>query len=31
MLPDAAHDLMLDGRWQQAADAVLSWLDDRGL
>ena len=31
MIADAAHDLMLDGRWRQTADAVLSWLDQRGL
>lgn len=31
MIAGAAHDLMLDGRWQQAADAVLSWLADQGL
>ncbi|KAK9867141.1 hypothetical protein WJX84_004221 [Apatococcus fuscideae] len=26
MLPDLAHDLMLDTRWQQAADALLQWM-----
>jgi len=31
MIPGAAHDLMLDQRWQQAADAILGWLNDRGL
>lgn len=31
VLPDLAHDAMLDSGWQRAADAVLDWLDDRGL
>jgi len=31
MIPDASHDLMLDTRWQQAADAMLDWLAGRGL
>jgi pimeloyl-ACP methyl ester carboxylesterase len=31
MIPGAAHDLMLDPRWQQAADAILDWLAGRGL
>lgn len=31
MIPDAAHDLMLDTRWQHAADAMLEWLQDRGI
>jgi len=30
MIPGAAHDLMLDTRWQQAADAMLAWLSERG-
>jgi len=31
MIPGAAHYLMLDTRWQQAADAMLAWLGERGL
>ena len=31
MIPDAAHDLMLDPRWQQTADAILNWLAERDL
>jgi pimeloyl-ACP methyl ester carboxylesterase len=31
MIPDAAHDLMLDGRWRQVAEAMLAWLDARSL
>ena len=31
MIPGAAHDLMLDTRWQQVADAMLAWLTERGL
>jgi alpha-beta hydrolase superfamily lysophospholipase len=31
MIPGAAHDLMLDTRWQQVADAMLAWLDERRL
>jgi pimeloyl-ACP methyl ester carboxylesterase len=31
MIPGAAHDVMLDARWQQAADAILGWLADRAL
>ena len=34
ILPDLAHDVMLDTRWRQAADALLAWLvrtlEDRG-
>jgi pimeloyl-ACP methyl ester carboxylesterase len=30
MIPDAAHDLMLDGRWQEAADAMLDWFAGLG-
>ena len=26
ILPDLAHDVMLDTRWRQAADALLAWL-----
>jgi hypothetical protein len=28
VLPDLAHDVMLDTKWQIAADAVLAWLAD---
>ena len=26
VLPDLAHDVMLDTRWRQAADALMAWL-----
>ncbi|MFN8371897.1 MAG: alpha/beta fold hydrolase [Anaerolineae bacterium] len=31
IMPNAAHDMMLDTRWQAAADYVLGWLAERGL
>ena len=31
MISGAAHDLMLDPRWEQSAGAIASWLDERGL
>ncbi|NWF69829.1 MAG: alpha/beta fold hydrolase [Chloroflexi bacterium] len=31
MLPDTAHDVMLETRWQAAADQILAWLAQRGL
>lgn len=31
LLPDAPHDLMLDAAWQPTADAMLAWLEARGL
>lgn len=31
LIPDLAHDLMLDTRWQTAADALLDWLHQQGL
>ena len=31
MIPGAAHDLMLDTRWQRVADAMLAWLGRQGL
>jgi hypothetical protein len=30
IVPDSGHDLMLEPRWQEAADAMLDWLDERG-
>jgi pimeloyl-ACP methyl ester carboxylesterase len=31
MIPGAAHDLMLDPRWEQVAGAMLSWLTEKEL
>lgn len=31
IIPNAAHDLMLDARWQQAATIMLDWLHAQGL
>lgn len=31
MLPDLAHDIMLEEKWQTAADTILAWLQTRGL
>jgi pimeloyl-ACP methyl ester carboxylesterase len=31
IIPDLAHDAMLDTRWQVAADHILSWLHEKGL
>jgi alpha-beta hydrolase superfamily lysophospholipase len=29
LLPGIAHDMMLDTRWRDTADAIASWLADR--
>ena len=29
VVPDAGHDMMLDRRWEQSADAIARWLEDR--
>ena len=31
VIPGAGHDLMLDPRWDQAAEAILQWLHSRQL
>jgi len=31
ILPDMAHDMMLETGWQNAADQIIAWLDDKGL
>jgi pimeloyl-ACP methyl ester carboxylesterase len=31
VFPDMAHDMMLEPKWQQVADRILSWLQVRGL
>jgi pimeloyl-ACP methyl ester carboxylesterase len=31
MLPNTAHDVMLESNWQGAADHIVSWLHERGL
>jgi len=31
VVPDSGHDLMLETRWQEAADAMLGWLGAQGL
>lgn len=31
IFPDMAHDMMLEPNWQQVADRILSWLQERGL
>lgn len=31
MLPDTAHDVMLEPKWQTAADTILDWLETKGL
>jgi hypothetical protein len=30
-LPDMAHDMMLETGWQNAADQIIAWLNDKGL
>jgi pimeloyl-ACP methyl ester carboxylesterase len=30
ILPDMAHDMMLETGWQRAADVILAWLRERG-
>lgn len=29
MLPDMAHDVMLENGWQDAADIILKWLGEK--
>lgn len=31
ILPDIAHDVMLELKWQAAADSILDWLETKGL
>lgn len=31
ILPDTAHDVMLEKNWQRAADVILDWLKSKGL
>ena len=31
LLPDLAHDAMLEPGWQRVADRILAWLDERGI
>ncbi len=31
IFPDMTHDMMLEPSWQQVADRILSWLQERGL
>lgn len=31
MLPDTAHDIMLEAAWQTAADRICEWLGEQGL
>lgn len=31
IVPDMAHDMMLEAGWEAVADRILEWLDDRGL
>ncbi len=31
LFANTAHDMMLEATWRQAADSILTWLDDRGL
>ncbi len=31
ILPDMAHDMMLERNWQRAADVILDWLAQKGL
>ena len=31
ILPDTAHDVMLEARWQQAADRIMAWLGEKGI
>ena len=31
LIPDVAHDSMLEVRWQSVADRILAWLHERGL
>ncbi|MBL8132763.1 MAG: alpha/beta fold hydrolase [Anaerolineae bacterium] len=31
IIPQTAHDIMLEARWQDAADAIIDWLTAKGL
>jgi alpha-beta hydrolase superfamily lysophospholipase len=31
IFPNMAHDMMLEAGWQQVADRILAWLNERGL
>jgi alpha-beta hydrolase superfamily lysophospholipase len=31
ILPDMAHDMMLEPGWQRAADRIIEWLSEKGL
>ena len=31
ILPDTAHDIMLEANWQQAADRIMAWLKEKGI
>jgi pimeloyl-ACP methyl ester carboxylesterase len=31
IIPDTAHDIMLDANWKIAADRILSWLREKGI
>lgn len=31
ILPDTAHDIMLEAGWQAAADRIIGWLDEKGV
>ena len=31
ILPDTAHDVMLEANWQQAADCIMAWLKEKGI
>jgi pimeloyl-ACP methyl ester carboxylesterase len=31
MLPDTAHDIMLEANWREAADRIIAWLGEKGI
>jgi pimeloyl-ACP methyl ester carboxylesterase len=31
ILPDTAHDVMLEANWQQATDRIMEWLKEKGI
>ena len=31
ILPDTAHDIMLEANWQMAADRIMGWLKEHGI
>ncbi len=31
VFPHMAHDMMLEAGWQEVADAILTWLAERGI